>query len=299
LHWDEYKTESGSVPYLLNLKKVPNRFVKRITKEDYIELQFGAGVSSNPDEIIVPNPGDYNDISINDVSGIDSALDPSNFMYTKTYGQVPYDTTLTISYTYGGGITSNVASGEITTISNITFDESTTGLNGTTVNTVKTSIAVTNSSPATGGSSAETTEEVRQNALAYFATQYRAVTKEDYITRAMSLPAKYGSVAKTYITQDTQFDKQLESIVNPLALNLYTLGYDADTKLTHLNATVKRNLKTYIDRYRMLTDAINILDAHIINVGVKFDIITFPKYNKNEVLLRCIDAITKFFDIKK
>jgi len=299
ISWDEYKSDSGSVPYLLNLKKVPNRFVKRITKNDFVEIQFGAGVSSNPDEIIVPNPGDYNNISIDDISGIDSALDPSNFMYTKTYGQVPYDTTLTVNYTYGGGIETNVSSGEITTISNISFSEQAKALSANTVNAVKSSIAVTNITPATGGSSAETTDEIRQNALAYFATQYRAVTKEDYITRAMSLPAKYGSVAKTYITQDFQLDARSKSITNPLALNLYTLGYNADTQLTQLNGTVKRNLKTYIDRYRMLTDAINILDAYIINIGVKFEIITFPKYNKNEVLLKCINAITEFFDIKK
>jgi len=299
IHWDDYKEYSGSVPYLLKLRKVPNRFVKRITSDDKVQLQFGAGISDNPDEIIIPNPSDYNNISINDVSGIDSAIDPSNFMYTKTYGQVPYDTTLTIEYSYGGGIDSNVAQGEITKVSNISFDEPATGLAVATVNAVKSSVAVSNSTGASGGSSAETTDEIRQNALAHFATQYRAVTKEDYITRAMSMPAKYGSIAKVYIAQDTQFNKRSEEIINPLALNLYTLGYNANMELTQLNPAVKRNIKTYLDRYRMLTDAINILDAWIINIGVKFEIITFPQYNKNEILLKCIDKVTEIFDIKK
>lgn len=298
IHWDDYKECSGSVPYLLKLKKVPNRFVKKITSNDKTQLQFGAGISSNPDEIIVPNPSDYNNISVNDITGIDNALDPSNFMYTKTYGQIPYNTTLTIEYTYGGGIDSNVSQGEITQISNISYDELAEELLPSVVDTVKSSVAVINSTAAVGGKSSETVDEIRQNALAYFATQYRAVTKDDYITRAMSIPAKYGSVAKAYISQDTQFNKELEEIVNPLALNLYTLGYDSNTHLTHLNAAVKRNIKVYLDRYRLLTDAINILDAYIINIGVKFEIITFPQYNKNEVLLRCINNITNFFNIK-
>jgi len=299
LYWDDYKQYSGSVPYLLKLKKVPNRFIKRVDSDNKFELQFGAGISDNPDEVIVPNPTDYNSIAINDVTGIDNALDPSNFMYTKTYGQIPYDTTLTIEYTYGGGIDSNVAVGEITNISNISFDVPATGLEQATIDTVQSSVAVINTTAATGGSSAETIDEIRQNALASFATQYRAVTQEDYITRAMSLPPKYGQIAKVYLNQDAQFNWKHQEIPNPLALNLYTLGYDANKHLTKLNSAVKRNLKTYIDRYRMLTDAINILDAFIINIGVKFEIITFPQYNKNEVLLNCINSIKDLFDITK
>jgi len=299
LYWDDYKQYSGSVPYLLNLKKVPNRFIKRITSDDQVELQFGAGISDNPDEIIIPNPTDYNNIAVNDITGIDNALDPSNFMYTKTYGQIPYDTTLTIEYTYGGGIDTNVAQGNITEISNISFDTLATGLVDATINTVKSSVAVINSTAATGGSSAETTDEIRQNALASFATQYRAVTQEDYITRAMSLPPKYGQIAKVYLNQDAQFNWKHQEIANPLALNLYTLGYDANKHLTKLNSAVKRNLKTYIDRYRILTDAINILDAFIINIGVKFEVIAFPQYNKNEVLLSCINSIRELFNITK
>jgi hypothetical protein len=299
IYWDDYKQYSGSVPYLIKLKKVSNRFIRRITKNGQMELQFGSGISDNPDEIIVPNPTDYNSVSVNDITGIDNALDPSNFMYTKTYGQVPYDTTLTVKYTYGGGIESNVAQGEITDITNITFEETSAGLEDSVVNSVKSSVAIVNSTSATGGGSAETTDEIRENALASFATQYRAVTQEDYITRAMSLPPKYGTIAKVYISQDAQFNWKHKEIVNPLSLNLYTLGYDANKHYTQLNSAVKRNLKKYIDRYRILTDAINILDAFIINIGVKFEIIAFPQYNKNEVLLSCINAITDFFDVSK
>jgi hypothetical protein len=90
-----------------------------------------------------------------------------------------------------------------------------------------------------------------------------------------------------------------QAVANPLALNLYTLGYNSDGTLTVLNNAVKENLKNYLTPYRMLTDAINITDAFIINFGIEFDIITLPEFNSNEVLIKCIDTLKQYFDIKK
>ena len=61
--------------------------------------------------------------------------------------------------------------------------------------------------------------------------------------------------------------------------------------------TTKKNIQTYLGPYRILTDAVNIKDGYIINIGVNFEIIPTRSYNKREVLLRCIDRIKKFFDI--
>jgi len=58
---------------------------------------------------------------------------------------------------------------------------------------------------------------------------------------------------------------------------------------------VKRNLATYLSEYRPVTDAVNIKDAYIINLGVRFSIIARVGFNKDEVLLRCINAIKFFF----
>jgi hypothetical protein len=87
-----------------------------------------------------------------------------------------------------------------------------------------------------------------------------------------------------------------ETIANPLALNLYTLGYDGNDNFTTLNTAIKENLKTYLNQYRMLTDAINIKNAYIINIGIKFEIIVLPEYNSNEVLLKCIDKLRSIFN---
>ena len=92
---------------------------------------------------------------------------------------------------------------------------------------------------------------------------------------------------------------QVNKIPNPLALNMYTLGFDDNKKLTPLTSTTKENLKTYLSQYRLVTDAINIKDAYVIHVGVNFAIITRIGFNKNDVLLRCVSVIQDFFDVDR
>ena len=286
------------VPYLLKLKKTARRFITKFRSDKNLEIQFGPGVSDNDDEEIIPNPDNVGS-SLNGLQiQFDHPIDPSNFMYTKTYGLAPSNTTLTVKYTTGGGISSNVASYSLSTISEINYVIENSSLDTTLLNKVKSSVACTNPLPAMGGKSEETIEEIRQNAMSTFATQQRAVTAQDYIIRCYSLPAKFGSVAKAYVIQDQQINPNngQEMIPNPLAINLYTLGYDANGNFTPLNPAIKENLKTYINMYRILTDAINIKNASIINIGIKFEVITLPEYNSNEVLIKCVDKLKSIFD---
>ena len=76
---------------------------------------------------------------------------------------------------------------------------------------------------------------------------------------------------------------------------MYLLGYNSDKKLVGLNRAVKQNLKMYLSQYRILTDAINIKDGYIINIGVKFNIIVKRGYNKNDVLFKAIQKVKQFF----
>lgn len=299
-HLATYREET---PYLLKLRKVSRRFSTRQLDNGKIEIQFGAGVTNLDDELLIPNPDLIGSslIGMESVASLD--IDPSNFLYTKTYGLAPNNTELTLYYTVGGGIRDNVPSDTITRLKtrSILLDE--TGLDQTLYRQSIGSLAVTNSEPAVGAKESETIDEIRQNALSYFASQNRAVTKEDYIIRAYSLPQKYGSIAKAYITKDDQLTAESiynsDRVVNPLALNFYVLGYDSDGKLTKINNATKENLKLYLGYHRILTDAINIKDAYIINLGIEFDIITMPDQNGNQVILRCIDRLKKYFDIKK
>jgi len=302
----DLSSEKNSTSYLLKLTKTSKRYITFIRPDGKTELRFGAGVAEGADEEIIPNPSNVGSNLPGTPSFLDTAFDPANFLKTETYGQCPTNTTLTIKYSYGGGIDNNSPSNTITNISSITYqiDESLT-LNTTKLNDAKNSVATTNPEPATGGKGSETIEEIKTNALAYFQSQGRAVTKEDYITRLYSLPSKYGNIAKAYIIQDQQVSPTNDTetdptfVDNPLALNLYTLGYDRNKKLVGLNQATKENIKIYLSQYRMMTDAVNIKDAWIINIKVQFAVLSKRGYNKQEVLLRCIDTLKTYFDIDK
>jgi|TARA_Y100000034_G_scaffold1480_1_gene1869 hypothetical protein len=320
---------NDTVPYLLKLKKTPRRFVTYIVQNGQTELRFGAGVSDSPDEEIIPNPSSVGSNLPGTPSFLDTYFDPANFLKTKAYGQAPANTTLTIKYAYGGGLGDNVATNTINNVGAIAFTINEASLDATTVTSTKNSVAATNPYPATGGKSAESTVEIKNNALAFFQAQGRAVTKEDYITRTYAMNTKYGAVSKAYIVQDEQLNipnmqvettagsgvfidernldqlkakdvvSSIKRLPNPLALNLYTLGYNENKKLTQLNVAVKENLKTYLGQYRLVTDAVNIKNAWIINIGVKFNFIARQGFNKSEVTLRCIGKIKEFFNIDR
>tara|TARA_R110000787_G_scaffold81468_1_gene176619 strand:- start:422 stop:2362 length:1941 start_codon:yes stop_codon:yes gene_type:complete len=301
----DYSQHVGETPYLLQLNRVPKRFITKFEDESNLTIQFGAGISSNADEEIIPNPDNVGSALYTANASLDQGIDPSNFLYTKTYGVAPSNTTLTVEYFVGNGIKDNVPAKDLINITGRVFEnDNTLNLNQDTLRFSQNSLAVTNPTPAVGGRSKETDDEIRNNAMAYFAAQNRTVSREDYIMRCYALPPQFGSVAKAYILQDYQIEnKKVDGSVvsteipNPLALNLYTLGYDNNKKLTQLNNATKTNLKTYISYYRMLTDAVNIKDAFIVNIAIQFDIIVLPDANSDETLLRCITGLKDYFNI--
>ena len=311
----ELSSHSNDTPYLLKLVKSSRRFTTYVRSDGKLELRFGAGVSSNPDEEIIPNPDNVGSSLATGLNKLDTSYDPSNFLKTRTFGLSPSNTTLTVTYTYGGSVAHNALANEIISKREVAWTLNETGLTSGDVVTTKASLEVRNQEPATGGSSGESLEEIRINALSSFSSQNRAVTKEDYITRVYSLPQKYGNVAKAYIVQDEALSKSEQVVIgsdgtsttvanvskipNPLALNLYLLGFDRNKQLVRLNTATKENIKNYLSQYRVMTDAINLRDGYNINIGIKFAIITQRGHNKNEVLFNCVNEVRKHFDIEK
>ena len=299
----ELSAYRSSAPNLLKLRKTAKRFITKLRSDNKLELQFGAGISDNNDEEILPNPDNVGNGLSNIRRTIDIDIDPSNFLYTRTYGQAPSNTTLTVTYSVANGISDNVIADVLTIIDQIQFhDDINSSIGAGLTNFIKGTVAVNNPTPAAGAKSNESATDVKNNALAAFATQNRLVTRDDYIIRTYSMPAKFGSVAKAYIVPDDQLSQQdatTNRIANPLAMNMYVLGYNESKQLTQLNDAIKENLKTYLGYYRILTDAVNIKDAFIINVGIDFEISVLPNYNSNEILLRCVDVVKSLFDITK
>jgi hypothetical protein len=294
-----FTSDQGEAPYLLQLRKMPRRFVSRFTSPTTLQIQFGAGTNTqNTDEEIIPN---NNNVGLGlpyKQSLLTTAFSPANFLYTDTYGVAPYNTTLTVRYLTGGGITSNSPANTLTSIAttqNIKFQNS--NLDPVLAQTIFNSVAVNNSVAANGGSDGDTNDEIRFNSLSTFSTQLRSVTPDDYLIRALSMPPEYGTISKAYIEPE-----KLENILpgeTPSVLNLYVLSFDIDGKLKTASTALKQNLSTYLSQYRIINDSIKIKDAFVINIGIEFDLIILPNYNNNEVIFNCIQALKDYFLINK
>ena len=337
----ELSASSSVVPYILEVQKVPRRYSVKVNSDNTMDLQFGTGNNSN-DETLLPNTKNIGLGLANSVSRLNQGIDPSNFLKTNTFGIAPTNKTLVVKYLVGGGISSNVNTEDLTRIKRIEFEEDLLAVEDASIyNEIKNTVAVENIEAAVGGRGAETIEEIRQNALATFGSQNRAVTRQDYVVRALSMPERYGSVAKVYVSPDGEIDNNSPSSIlsspqniaefvnvvqslqtattqqiqtelvkylnqkktsigevnNPFAINMYVLSYDQNKKLTLLNKAVKQNLKTYLGEYRMVTDAVNIIDGFVINIGVDFEIVVYSNYNKREVLTNCLTELQDYFNI--
>jgi len=205
---DLYQFKS-TVPYILKTIKTPKRFTTKINQDSTTTIQFGAGDPTASDEQLIPNLKNVGLGLPNSISRLEESFDPTNFLKTKTYGTSPSNTTITVKYYVGGGVASNISQGQLTKITGIEFDDDISAFNNAdrvTYNTIKNSVAVDNEIPATGGRDGETLEEIRQNALANFGAQNRAVTAKDYQIRVLSLPSKYGGIAKAYAVADGTLD---------------------------------------------------------------------------------------------
>ena len=294
-------SDTNQVPYLVQLQRAPRRFVSRILSDNTLQLEFGAGISNKTDNQIIPTPGNIQSGIVPGISLLTNNYNEASSFFTQEYGLAPSGS-LTVKYLVGGGVTSNIPVNDLTIIDTSTaYFKNGTPITGSTY--VLQSIVPTNPNPSTGGRGGDTSEEIRQNALYSYSTQLRAVTKDDYIVRALSMPSDYGNIAKAYVSQD--FNKNPQQTVsytqdyNPLSLDLYVLAYNSNKNLTTASTTLKQNLVTYLSQYRMVTDAINIRDAFYINIGVNFDIAILSGYSNKDVLTNCIVTLKDYFDIDK
>lgn len=322
-----YKTE---VSKLIKSLKTSRKFTLNVTANNITYLQFGPGTDASSDEFIYPTQ-DIVGVGLQNLSNLNLSYDSSKLLKTNSMGQAPANTTLTVTYIHGGGILSNCASDDIKNIVSVQYSNDDSGLSQSQLGLltiVKNSLKVTNPIPATGGADGETVDEIRQNALANFSAQNRAVTSDDYVSRVYGLPPRFGNIAKvhvatnsnlnvntnkfvsgfadyddkvTLLNQSTQnyFRKVNYDISNPFSVNLYVLSYDENKNLTTINNALLYNLRKYLEKYKLLTDGINIIDGYIINIGVDCKISVYNNYNKKDVLNNCIQKIKSFFMIEK
>jgi len=251
---DLYQFKS-TVPYILKTIKTPKRFVTKVNSDSSTTIQFGAGDPSASDELLIPNLKNVGLGLPNSINRLEESFDPTNFLKTKTYGTSPSNTTITVRYLVGGGIESNVPKNTLISLNNIEFENDIQKYSAAergVYNSVISSVAVDNDEPAVGGRGGETVEEIRQNALANFGSQNRAVTAKDYQVRALSMPAKYGAIAKAFATADGSLDNNSPAsiLASPKSLQEFT-----DLVLSFVNKpdaeepneqTIKEEIQKYL-----------------------------------------------------
>ena len=290
-------TYRDTAPFLIKFLRTSRRFITGTNADDTTFIEFGAGTNVKDDEIVIPNVNTVSNQSLFRTENV--SYDPANFLSSKSYGQAPANTTLTIRYVTGGGVESNVNANSITNVTSVEFFGDITELPNLEQNltsTVRRSIKVNNPVPAVGGMGSESNDSIRTNALANHSAQNRAVTQQDYMIRSYAMPSKYGSIAKAYAVADQSVDTSKKNY-NPFAVNLYILCYNSQKKLITSNLAIQENLKNYLNQYRMLTDSVNIIDGYIINIGVDFGIIVYKNYNKRDVLTNCLTRVQEYFNI--
>jgi hypothetical protein len=285
-------TNSLNAPYILQLKQVQNRYATRFTSNNILQIQFGAGSPLTTTEEVVPNPFNVGLGLPFEQNKLTTAYSPTNFIFTNTYGNSPSNVTLTVRYYSGGGVASNVLSNTVTNVSKSTIQFINGNLDPVTANYVFNSVATNNPVAASGGQDGDTLEEIRQNSISNFQTQLRNVTSDDYLVRTLSMPSRYGSITKAWTQKPTAGDANV-------TLDIYVLSSDINGKLTTASETIKQNLKTYLNQYRMIGDSLAIKDAFILNFAVDFEIVTYPNFNNNAVLQTCIQALQLYFNTNR
>lgn len=283
--------DQDTVPYILKYVSVPRRFITdRDPVTNKTSLIFGSGDGVNFDDELLPNLADLALPLPGRRTFTSFPLDPQNFLKTRSLGLCPFNTTLTVQYRVGGGSQTNVARGTIKTVNAATLDFTVSGLDPAKRGTVVGALETANLDKTEGGGPEETISEIKANSAAFFAAQNRVVTKEDFIARVLSLPAKFGSTAKVYVKRDN---------INPLALDIHVLAKDSEGHLCQATSNLTNNIATYLRPFRMLTDGVNILQTNIINMKVEFGIVVSPKMNRTEVLTKCLNVIRDYFGVDK
>lgn len=283
-------SDAEEVPRSIEVVAAPRRFVHSIDPvSKQSTLQFGGGSALTTQDDAIPDPETlalplYGTTTLSRFS-----IDPNSLLQTKTLGILPSDTTVTVVYRYGGGINHNVTSKTIRGISvlNLEFPDE---CSAAVASSIRSSFDVRNDSQASGGDSAPTIEDFRAQIPAARSQQDRIVTKEDLISRVYTLPSKLGRVYRAAVRPSPD---------NPLASQLFICSKDSNGFLTTSPDTLKKNLRTYLNEFRLISDAIDILDARVINFRVKFTIFVNPNANKSTTLQTVISRISDILSVSK
>ena len=262
----------------------PRRFIKIIDPKSKITtLQFGSGNAETLDDDMIPDPSDMALPLYGKKTFSRFTIDPNSLLGTQSLGISPTNTTLLIKYRFGGGLSHNVSPESIRTIETlfVSFRNKPTGEQA---DAVRQSMTVNNLVPAVGGLPSPSLEDLRAAIPASRQMQSRIVSKSDALARIYTLPSRFGRVFRAAITPNPS---------NPLSSNMHVICKNQDDQLTIASDPLKKNMRKYLNEFRLISDAVDILDARILNFGVEFSIVSHPNANKRFVVQLVINRLKK------
>lgn len=287
---DNYNQDNLSVENSIAVVPAPYRFVTRAnTDSGAVTIIFGSGQADTLDNDILPDPSEVSLPLFGDRKTFQSvSIDPNSLLGSKSLGITPMNTTIRARYRHGGGISHNVAANSIRAISNLStkFSE---GVSASKVAIIRSSISVNNPGSAQGGEDAPTLEDLRLIALSVRNSQNRVVSKEDLLSRIFLMPTNFGRAFRVGIQPNP---------VNPLSSLLYVVSRDSSGYLTQSPDTLKRNISTYINEFRVVSDSFDILDAKIVNIGLSYTVVIDDREDKSGIITKINNAIIEYLDTK-
>lgn len=278
--------KNDNVPSILKPYLVSRKFIVQHERNNTY-IQFGSGESGQTDVVADPQAVAMDVFGKNYI--VDTTFDPTALSKNKSFGIVPSQTTLTINYRVTNPGTSNLATGQLNTVATTELDFGDVQLlTNVKMGNIYDSIEVSNEVPISGDVTTPDTNELKQRIFDTFPTQDRAVTQADYENVAYRMPAKFGSIKRCSVQRDAASAKR--------NLNMYVISEGPFGKLIQTNSTIKNNLKTWLNQYRMINDTIDILDPYIINLGIEFIAKAQAGANKYDVLQRAVSALQEKYD---
>ena len=278
--------KNDNVPSILKPLLVSRKF-QVVHEPEGVYLQFGSGEEGASDVVAEPQNVAMNIFGKTYVT--DEAFDPSRLTNNRSFGIVPANTTLTVAYRQTNPVNSNVAATGLNRVSSVLMDfEDLSILAASEVSFVRNSVEVSNEEPIAGNVSNPSTAEIKQRIYDTFPTQNRAVTQKDYESLVYRMPLKFGSVKRCSVQKDPDSQKR--------NLNAYVISENTLGKLVKTNDTIKKNLKVWLNNYRMINDTVDILDPFIINFGINFVVKPDSSANKFDVLERCVEQLANKYN---
>jgi hypothetical protein len=282
--------DSNDISEALKVVPAPYRFVTVVDLTSRsTTMILGGGDDNNIDDDAVPDPSEFAISFPYSKTFSRTSINPLKMLNTRTLGVYSPNTQLSVTYRYGGGLNHNVPARSITNINQVSLEFP---LNPRLeiINLVRGSMGVINKSQAAGGEDAPTIDELKSLIPSSRNAQERIVTKEDLLARIYSLPANFGRVFRAAVRANKN---------NPLSTQLHIICRTPDSRLIPAPDTLKENIRKYLNPYRLITDAIDILDASVVNLSFQFDIVIDPALNQQTVLQTILSKLIEQFNTTK